>query len=60
MMRIALHEMLMGKLDDENHTITLFPSWPADRWDVSFKLHGVRYGPYRPRTPCCCCFCCCC
>jgi hypothetical protein len=25
MMRIAMHEMLMGKLDDDHHTITLFP-----------------------------------
>lgn len=41
MMRIALHEMLLGKLDDANRTITLFPSWPAQLWDVSFKLQGA-------------------
>ena len=39
--RIALHEMLLGKLDDDNHTITVFPGWPVQTWDVSFKLHGA-------------------
>jgi hypothetical protein len=33
-------EMLLGRLDDANQTITLFPGWPVDLWDVSFKLHG--------------------
>ena len=41
MMRIAMHEMLMGKLDDDAHSITLFPGWPSKSWDVSFKLHGA-------------------
>jgi hypothetical protein len=40
MMRIAMHEMLLGRLDDQNETITLFPGWPVERWDVSFKLKG--------------------
>lgn len=40
MMRIAMHEMLLGRLDDQNQTITLFPGWPVERWDVSFKLKG--------------------
>ena len=41
MMRIALHEMLLGKLDDPpKHTITVFPGWPAELWDVDFKLKG--------------------
>jgi hypothetical protein len=39
-MRIALHEMLMGRLDDVQQTITVFPGWPADVWDVDFKLKG--------------------
>jgi hypothetical protein len=34
MMRIALHETLLGKLDDAWHTITLFPGWPAVRRSV--------------------------
>lgn len=37
-MRIAVHEMLMGRLDDAQQTITVFPGWPADVWDVHFKL----------------------
>jgi hypothetical protein len=41
MMRIAMHEMLMGKLDDPNSTITLFPGWPVQQWDVRFRLHGA-------------------
>lgn len=40
MMRIAIHEMLLGQLDDEAQTITVFPGWPAG-WDVSFKLKGA-------------------
>lgn len=40
MMRIAMHEMLLGQLDDAAHTITVFPAWPAG-WDVSFKLKGA-------------------
>jgi hypothetical protein len=39
MMRIAVHEMLLGRLDDADQTITLFPSWPVE-WDVDFKLKG--------------------
>jgi hypothetical protein len=34
MMRIALHETLLGKLDDAWHTITLFPGWLAVRRSV--------------------------
>ena len=41
MKRIAMHEMLMGKLDDPNSTITLFPGWPVQQWDVRFRLHGA-------------------
>ena len=41
MLRIGLHEMLIGKLDDAAGTITLFPGWPA-AWDVRFKLKGAR------------------
>jgi hypothetical protein len=33
-------EMLLGRLDDADQTIMLFPGWPVDLWDVSFKLHG--------------------
>lgn len=73
MMRIATHEMLLGRLNDAKQvmiltltviladtlcpavvsvvcsasapdnceqTITLFPGFPAEQWDVSFKLHG--------------------
>ena len=36
-----LEKMLLGKLDDENHTITVFSGWPVQTWDVSFKLHGA-------------------
>ena len=39
MMRIAVHEMLLGRLDDAAQTITLFPAWPKG-WDVDFKLKG--------------------
>ena len=42
MMRIALHEMLLGRLDDENETLLLFPGFPANVWDARFKLRGPR------------------
>ena len=35
-----MHEMLMGRLDDADQTITLFPGWPVGSWDVAFKLKG--------------------
>ena len=29
-MRVAMHEMLLGRLDDVQQTITLFPGWPVE------------------------------
>ncbi len=39
-MRTAMHYMLLAPLDDEAQHLLAFPSWPTDRWDVDFKLHG--------------------
>ena len=41
-MRTAVHYMLMAPLDDANQSVVLFPTWPVDQWDVSFKL----WAPY--------------
>jgi hypothetical protein len=40
MLRIAMHLTLLQPLDDAAQSILLFPSWPVQLWDVSFKLHG--------------------
>ncbi|MEO6875647.1 MAG: DUF5703 domain-containing protein [Opitutaceae bacterium] len=34
--QLALQTMLVQAVDDK---IYLFPAWPADRWNVTFKLH---------------------
>ena len=34
--QLALQTMLVQTVGEKIH---LFPAWPADRWDVSFKLH---------------------
>lgn len=41
MMRVAMHEMLVGRLDDaERQQVLLFPAWPVEEWDVEFKLRA--------------------
>eukprot|EP01065_Artemidia_motanka_P037917 TRINITY_DN46809_c0_g1_i1.p1 TRINITY_DN46809_c0_g1~~TRINITY_DN46809_c0_g1_i1.p1 ORF type:complete len:868 (+),score=251.77 TRINITY_DN46809_c0_g1_i1:55-2658(+) len=41
-MRTAVNYMLISPLDDEDQGLLLFPTWPVDDWDVSFKMHGPR------------------
>ncbi len=37
--QLALQAMLVQAVDDKIH---LFPAWPADRWNVTFKVHLPR------------------
>jgi len=39
-MRTAMQYMLLSPLDDERQRVVLFPAWPTDKWDVTFKLHA--------------------
>ena len=32
----------MAPADDAALSITLFPTFPTDRWDVAFKLHAPK------------------
>jgi len=39
-MRTAVNYMLLTPLEDDRQRMVVFPTWPVDKWDVSFKLHG--------------------
>ena len=41
-MRTGLNYMLMSTLDDDKGSVLLFPAFPAQQWNVRFKMHAPR------------------
>ena len=41
-MRTGLNYMLMAPADDAALSITLFPTFPVDTWDVAFKMKAPK------------------
>jgi hypothetical protein len=41
-MRTGLDYMLMSTLDDAKGSVLLFPAFPAQQWNVRFKMHAPR------------------